>query len=95
MIIVLKTIQIKILACMKIWKPYLSHKQDLRSVFRCCVISICDLCIFVITVVLVDSCKLGFCLRQNLIIRNFGLFFIRQRLISMHVRSLSQLYLLL
>ena len=37
---------------------------------------------FVITVVLVDSCKLGFCLSQDLIIRNLGLFCIRQCLIS-------------
>ena len=85
MIIVLKTIQIKILACMEIGN-HICHINRISDLCCCGVISICDLCIFVVffvvTVVLVGSCKLGFCLRQNLIIRNFGLFCLRQRLIS-------------
>ena len=65
---------------------HICHINRISDLCCCGVISICDLCIFVVffvvTVVLVGSCKLGFCLRQNLIIRNFGLFCLRQRLIS-------------
>ena len=75
---------------------HICHINRISDLCCCGVISICDLCIlvifraaiiffvafFVITVVLVDSCKLGFCLSQDLIIRNLGLFCIRQCLIS-------------
>ena len=95
MIIALKTIQIKILARMEIGY-HICHINRISDLCCCGVISISDLsnldifraaiifivdCI-VITDVLDDSCKLGFCLSQDLIIRNLGLFCIRQCLIS-------------
>ena len=85
MIIALKTIQIKILARMEIGY-HICHINRISDLCCCGVISICDLCIlvifraaiiffvifFVITVVLVDSCKLGFCLSQDLITLAFS-----------------------
>ena len=86
MIIALKTIQIKILARMEIGY-HICHINRISDLCCCGVISICDLCILVIfraaIIFLLSFCyhcrscrqlQLGFCLSQDLIIRNLGLF---------------------